>query len=254
MRRARRPRRAASICCWPRRRSSNEPGLPADLHLTARQAGEHAARAGAKRLVLTHLVPWNDDDHSLAEAKASGYRGQIELAVPGGRVRACRRSAASAGPVSVGLTHGTSRRSFSRPAPSRHHPPRLAHPRGGLGARGVRRHARAVRRHGAGLGAAVAPRLRASAGSPPSTRCCRARPHPQRPRVGQGQDRRPYARDLPPRRPVAARLRRLQGARREHHPARLRRAGGRRRHPYGRDHRGVRRAGRRDQPGCATGR
>src|SRR5258708_19191668 len=34
------------------------PGLPADLHLTARQAGEHAAMAGAGRLVLTHLVPW----------------------------------------------------------------------------------------------------------------------------------------------------------------------------------------------------
>jgi ribonuclease BN (tRNA processing enzyme) len=59
------------------------PGLPDDLHLTARQAGEHAARAGAKRLVLTHLVPWNDDDNSLAEAKASGYRGPIELAFQG---------------------------------------------------------------------------------------------------------------------------------------------------------------------------
>jgi ribonuclease BN (tRNA processing enzyme) len=59
------------------------PGLPDDLHLTARQAGEHAARAGAKRLVLTHLVPWNDDDLSLAEAKASGYRGPIELAFQG---------------------------------------------------------------------------------------------------------------------------------------------------------------------------
>lgn len=60
-----------------------QPGLPDDVHLTARQAGEHAARAGAKRLVLTHLVPWNDDDQSLAEAKASGYRGHIELASQG---------------------------------------------------------------------------------------------------------------------------------------------------------------------------
>jgi ribonuclease BN (tRNA processing enzyme) len=59
------------------------PGLPDDLHLTARQAGEHAARAGVRRLVLTHLVPWNDDQDSLAEAKASGYRGQIELAYQG---------------------------------------------------------------------------------------------------------------------------------------------------------------------------
>jgi ribonuclease BN (tRNA processing enzyme) len=59
------------------------PGLPDGLHLTARQAGEHAARAYAKRLVLTHLVPWNDNGHSLAEAKASGYRGHIELAFQG---------------------------------------------------------------------------------------------------------------------------------------------------------------------------
>jgi ribonuclease BN (tRNA processing enzyme) len=59
------------------------PGLPAGLHLTARQAGEYAARAGAKRLVLTHLVPWNDNSNSLAEAKASGYRGDIDLAFQG---------------------------------------------------------------------------------------------------------------------------------------------------------------------------
>ena len=36
------------------------PDLPADLHLTARQAAEHAARAGVGELVLTHLVAWND--------------------------------------------------------------------------------------------------------------------------------------------------------------------------------------------------
>lgn len=58
----------------------DRPNLPTDLHLTARQAGEHAARAGARRLVLTHLVPWNDSANTLAEAKASGYQGDIELA------------------------------------------------------------------------------------------------------------------------------------------------------------------------------
>jgi ribonuclease BN (tRNA processing enzyme) len=61
----------------------DKPGLPTDLHLTARQAGEHAARAGARRLVLTHLVPWNDADSTLVEAKASGFRGDIELAYQG---------------------------------------------------------------------------------------------------------------------------------------------------------------------------
>ena len=40
----------------------DRPGLPPDLHLTARQAAEHATRAGAGHLVLTHLIPWNDPD------------------------------------------------------------------------------------------------------------------------------------------------------------------------------------------------
>ena len=46
-----------------------------NLHLTARQAAEHAARAGVGQLVLTHLVPWNDRDRTLAEAaRATGAR------------------------------------------------------------------------------------------------------------------------------------------------------------------------------------
>jgi ribonuclease BN (tRNA processing enzyme) len=61
----------------------DEPDLPVDLHLSARQAGEHATRAGARRLVLTHLVPWNDSGRTLAQAKDSGYRGGIELASQG---------------------------------------------------------------------------------------------------------------------------------------------------------------------------
>ncbi|MFD0688372.1 MBL fold metallo-hydrolase [Actinomadura fibrosa] len=61
------------------------PGLPSELHLTAREAGEHAAAADVGKLVLTHLVPWNDADVSLTEAKASGYTGDIELAAVGAR-------------------------------------------------------------------------------------------------------------------------------------------------------------------------
>ena len=47
------------------------PDLPEGLHLTARQAAEHAARAGAGQLILTHLVPWNDRDRSRDEAAAA---------------------------------------------------------------------------------------------------------------------------------------------------------------------------------------
>lgn len=58
------------------------PDLPPDLHLTARQAAVHAARAGVGHLVLTHLVPWNDRERTLAEATGA-YRGPLSLAAPG---------------------------------------------------------------------------------------------------------------------------------------------------------------------------
>jgi ribonuclease BN (tRNA processing enzyme) len=58
--------------------SDNAP----NLHLTARQAAEHAARAGVGQLVLTHLVPWNDQDCTLAEASAA-YGGPLSLAQSG---------------------------------------------------------------------------------------------------------------------------------------------------------------------------
>jgi ribonuclease BN (tRNA processing enzyme) len=58
------------------------PGLPAGVHLTGRQAGEHAARAGARRLVLTHLVPWNDPAAILAEAVRT-FSGPVTLASTG---------------------------------------------------------------------------------------------------------------------------------------------------------------------------
>ena len=58
------------------------PGLPENLHLTARQAAEHAARAGAGHLVLTHLVPWNDRERSRDEA-AAAFGGRLSLASSG---------------------------------------------------------------------------------------------------------------------------------------------------------------------------
>lgn len=55
---------------------------PPDIHLTGREAAEHATRAEVGRLVLTHLVPWGDRDRTLAEAH-DGYVGDIAVASTG---------------------------------------------------------------------------------------------------------------------------------------------------------------------------
>ncbi len=55
---------------------------PKDLHMTGVQAAEHAAAAGAGRLVLTHLVAWNDPMATLAEGR-SAFDGDVALAAPG---------------------------------------------------------------------------------------------------------------------------------------------------------------------------
>jgi ribonuclease BN (tRNA processing enzyme) len=58
------------------------PDVRPDLHLTARQAAAHASRADVGQLVLTHLVPWNDRERTLAEA-AGSYQGPLSLATSG---------------------------------------------------------------------------------------------------------------------------------------------------------------------------
>jgi ribonuclease BN (tRNA processing enzyme) len=58
------------------------PDNPPDLHLTGRQAGEHADRAGVRRLVLTHIPPHIDGKQVLREAEAS-FAGPLELARAG---------------------------------------------------------------------------------------------------------------------------------------------------------------------------
>ena len=55
---------------------------PPDLHLTGTDGGQVAARAGARRLVLTHVPPWHDPVDALAEA-VGAYDGPAELARPG---------------------------------------------------------------------------------------------------------------------------------------------------------------------------
>jgi ribonuclease BN (tRNA processing enzyme) len=51
-------------------------------HLTAGEAGEHAARCGARRLVLTHISDELDGESALGEARRA-FAGPVELARAG---------------------------------------------------------------------------------------------------------------------------------------------------------------------------
>jgi ribonuclease BN (tRNA processing enzyme) len=58
---------------------------PPDLHLTGRDAGEAATKAGAARLLLTHLVAaWGSESNSVESASAA-FAGPVEVARAGGR-------------------------------------------------------------------------------------------------------------------------------------------------------------------------
>lgn len=56
------------------------PDAPEGVHLSGRQAAEVAKTAAARRLLLTHLVPWTDGDAILAEAQAV-FDGLVERVV-----------------------------------------------------------------------------------------------------------------------------------------------------------------------------
>ena len=55
---------------------------PPLLHLTGADAAKAATQAGVQRLVLTHLVPWNDLDEVKADA-AEFFDGDLIMARPG---------------------------------------------------------------------------------------------------------------------------------------------------------------------------
>ncbi len=63
------------------------PDNPPNLHLTAREAVNHGARAGVRNLVLTHLVPWNDINDTIAEAEQArsdfAFDGELLIARTG---------------------------------------------------------------------------------------------------------------------------------------------------------------------------
>ena len=54
--------------------------LPENVHCTAAEAGQAAASAGAKRLLVTHVSPYNDP-HALAKEAAEHYDGEVLVAV-----------------------------------------------------------------------------------------------------------------------------------------------------------------------------
>ncbi len=59
-----------------------DPHDAPEVHLSGREAAQHATRAGAGRLVITHVPPWHSSDLTMAEA-APHFDGPLDLATPG---------------------------------------------------------------------------------------------------------------------------------------------------------------------------
>jgi ribonuclease BN (tRNA processing enzyme) len=58
---------------------------PTDLHLTGREAGEVATKAGVGRLLLTHLVAAWGSEASTYQAASAAYAGPVEIVRAGSR-------------------------------------------------------------------------------------------------------------------------------------------------------------------------
>lgn len=63
---------------------THAPDRQTGLHMSGREAGELATRAGAGRLLITHVPPWTSREDVLKEAE-SAFDGPCELVVQGGR-------------------------------------------------------------------------------------------------------------------------------------------------------------------------
>jgi ribonuclease BN (tRNA processing enzyme) len=66
---------------WPHVMPGRWTEPPGGLHMSGRQAGEHAAAAGVGRLLLTHIPAWCDPAALLAEAQEA-FDGPVEVVAP----------------------------------------------------------------------------------------------------------------------------------------------------------------------------
>ncbi|RZU30600.1 MBL fold metallo-hydrolase [Blastococcus saxobsidens] len=74
--------RGADVLLAEAAHPDNAPDQPPGLHLTGRQAAQHAAAAGVGRLLLTHVPAWVDHIGQLFAA--SSVFSETELVRPGG--------------------------------------------------------------------------------------------------------------------------------------------------------------------------
>jgi ribonuclease BN (tRNA processing enzyme) len=63
----------------------DEEPHPPDLHLTGREAGETATKAGVGRLLLTHLITAWGSEAQTYDAASAAFAGPVEIVRPGSR-------------------------------------------------------------------------------------------------------------------------------------------------------------------------